>query len=605
MLKHTIWRRHLINIVIIFVSHFLSYLYLQQFVFWEGQLAAKIIGFAAVFGLYFLLDWRFKITACMLSYFSLNDFVRLFALIILCNLGEAVVLKLLAVDYAISYMLLVTLLGVIFSVGVRALLRLYVSYLPRLRENKKEQERVLIVGAGSGAEILIRSLEKEQQLPKVVIKGLVDDNPKLAGSSLAGIPVKGKVADVSRLVEEEAIDRVIVAIPSLSPDGYQKVMGKIPKDKVDVSTMPSIGELVLGNVSITKLRPVDIASLLGREEVQFDKHKTKNYLKEKIVLITGAGGSIGSEICRNLLLNKPKRLILLGHGEHSIYQIHRELQPYAAEEGVELIPVIADIQDRTRMFEVMEKYKPHYVYHAAAHKHVPLMEANVNASIHNNVFGTQNVAEAAKYANVQKFVMVSTDKAVNPPNVMGATKRLAEMIVTGLNEPGKTKFCAVRFGNVLGSRGSVVPLFKHQLEKGGPLTVTDFRMTRYFMTIPEASRLVIQASILADGGEIFILDMGEPVRIKDLAERIIELSGYKKGEIDVVETGIRPGEKLYEELLVSKELAGEQIHQKIFLGKICGFSFEKVQEFLNQLPYHEEEELKKEVIRFANLSSKE
>ncbi|EAC2688492.1 polysaccharide biosynthesis protein, partial [Listeria monocytogenes] len=294
------------------------------------------------------------------------------------------------------------------------------------------------------------------------------------------------------------------------------------------------------------------------------------------ILVTGAGGSIGSEICRQVIQFNPKKLVLLGHGENSIYLIDRELKINFKDNITEIVPVIADIQDREKMFEIMNEVKPDIVYHAAAHKHVPLMEYNPKEAVKNNIYGTKNTAEAAKAAKVKNFVMVSTDKANNPPNVMGATKRISEMIVTGLNEKGCTKFSAVRFGNVLGSRGSVIPVFREQIAKGGPITVTDFRMTRYFMTIPEASRLVIQSGALAKGGEIFILDMGEPVKIVDLAKNMIRLSGYSEEEIEIIETGIRPGEKLYEELLLDKERNDEAVFEKIFVGNIKGYSLEEV-----------------------------
>jgi FlaA1/EpsC-like NDP-sugar epimerase len=330
----------------------------------------------------------------------------------------------------------------------------------------------------------------------------------------------------------------------------------------------------------------------------------KTQITNQVILVTGAGGSIGSEICRQVMQFSPKRLLLLGHGENSIYLIEKELRQKCRDKNTEIVPIIAEIRDENRMNQVMADFRPDIVYHAAAHKHVPLMEYNPSEALKNNIYGTKNVAEAALNNQVKSFVMVSTDKAVNPPNVMGATKRVAEMIVTGLNGKGVTKFSAVRFGNVLGSRGSVVPLFKEQVAKGGPLTVTDFRMTRYFMTIPEASRLVIQSGALAKGGEIFILDMGEPVKIYDLAKKVIKLSGYTEEEIGIIETGIRPGEKLYEELLVDKEKSANQVHEKIFVGNVKGFSFEEVMKKVNSLP-NNEEALARELVYFANKSSEE
>ncbi len=346
-----------------------------------------------------------------------------------------------------------------------------------------------------------------------------------------------------------------------------------------------------------------MVDLLGRDEVQLDIDAIKDQITGKTILVTGAGGSIGSEICRQVIRFNPRRLLLLGHGENSIYLIDRELRNNYSECVTEIVPIIADIQDRKKIFAIMEDYQPEIVYHAAAHKHVPLMEYNPREAVKNNVYGTKNVAEAAKAAKVKNFVMVSTDKANNPPNVMGATKRIAEMIVTGLNEAGCTKFSAVRFGNVLGSRGSVIPVFREQIANGGPITITDFRMTRYFMTIPEASRLVIQSGALAKGGEIFILDMSEPVKIIDLAKNMIRLSGYSEDEIEIIETGIRPGEKLYEELLLDKERNDEAVFEKIFVGNITGYSIAEVMEFIEQLS-DDDKQLAKDVVAFANASNK-
>lgn len=351
------------------------------------------------------------------------------------------------------------------------------------------------------------------------------------------------------------------------------------------------------------MKEIDVVDLLGREEVKLDMDSIKDQITGKVILVTGAGGSIGSELCRQVMKFNPKQLLLLGHGENSIYQIHQELLNSHRHGQTEFVPIIADVQDRKLIFELMAEYKPDIIYHAAAHKHVPLMEYNPREAIKNNVYGTKNVAEAAKANNVKNFVMISTDKANHPTSVMGSTKRMAEMIVTSLNEPGKTKFSAVRFGNVLGSRGSVIPLFRKQIAKGGPITVTDFRMTRYFMTIPEASRLVIQSGALAKGGEIFILDMSEPVKIVDLAKNMIRLSGLTEDDIEIVESGIRPGEKLYEELLLDKERNDEEVFEKIFVGNIQGFSMDEVMSFVAGLS-EDDDELAKQVLVFANESNK-
>ena len=456
--------------------------------------------------------------------------------------------------------------------------------------------RTLVVGAGDGGNLFINTVEEKKI--NIYIVGIIDQDPNKLGSFIRSYKVLGDRNNIPRLVEELNVEQVTIAIPSLSGRDREAIVAICKSVGVPVNNMPSIEDIFSGDVTVSDFQEIDIADLLGRPEVVLNQEELNTYFEGKTILVTGAGGSIGSEICRQIARFSPKRLLLLGHGENSIYLIHRELQEKYGK-SIELIPVIADIQDRERIFDIMATYRPNVVYHAAAHKHVPLMEYNPHEAVKNNIFGTKNVADAAKAANVEKFVMISTDKAVNPPNVMGATKRVAEMIVTGLNESGKTQFAAVRFGNVLGSRGSVVPIFEDQVKKGGPVTVTDFRMTRYFMTIPEASRLVIQAGHLAKGGEIFILDMGEPVQILELARKVIMLSGKTEEEIGIVESGIRPGEKLYEELLSSEERVSEQIHEKIFVGRVTNKDQNSVQAFINSLLSLDQKELKDVLIEFA------
>ena len=456
--------------------------------------------------------------------------------------------------------------------------------------------RTLVVGAGDGGNLFINTVEEKKI--NIDIVGIVDQDPNKLGSFIRSYKVLGDRNDIPRLVEEFNVEQVTIAIPSLSGRDREAIVAICKSVGVPVNNMPSIEDIFSGDVTVSDFQEIDIADLLGRPEVVLNQEELNTYFEGKTILVTGAGGSIGSELCRQIIRFSPKRLLLVGHGENSIYLIHRELQA-AYGDTVELVPIIADIQDRNLIFDIMATYQPNVVYHTAAHKHVPLMEYNPHEAVKNNIFGTKNVAEAAKAANVEKFVMISTDKAVNPPNVMGATKRVAEMIVTGLNESGKTQFAAVRFGNVLGSRGSVVPVFEDQVKKGGPVTVTDFRMTRYFMTIPEASRLVIQAGHLAKGGEIFILDMGEPVQILELARKVILLSGHTEEEIGIVESGIRPGEKLYEELLSSEERVSEQIHEKIFVGRVTNKAPEVVASFINHLLTMDRVELKEVLIDFA------
>lgn len=480
--------------------------------------------------------------------------------------------------------------------------RVWVELKNKNGRSNEKKVRILIIGAGEGGQLLYQSFLGSQIVNNIEVVGFVDDDCNKWGTYLLGKKVLGNTREINQLIQTFRINMVTIAIPSLPKKKIQQLVQSIENKNIKVNMVPSFEEVATGKINVSQLKEVDVIDLLGREEVSLDLESISHQLEGQTILVTGAGGSIGSEICRQVLAFEPAKLILLGHGENSIYSIHRELTTLDPQRKVEILPIIADIQDRERIFYLMEKYHPTIVYHAAAHKHVPLMEYNPTEAIKNNINGTKNVAEAAKKNHVKNFVMISSDKANRPPNVMGATKRIAEMLITSLNQSGETKFSAVRFGNVLGSRGSVIPLFKEQILRGGPIIVTDFRMTRYFMTIPEASRLVIQSGALAKGGEIFVLDMDKPIKIVDLAKNMIHLSGYTEEDIEIVETGIRPGEKLYEELLLEKEKKETQIFEKIFVGDIKGFSLKEVTQLIEQLPEDESEAAKK-VIAFANASN--
>lgn len=429
----------------------------------------------------------------------------------------------------------------------------------------KRKKRTLIVGAGSAGTMVVRQLLRDRQT-NLVPAAFVDDDPRKHHLQLLGIPIVGTIGDIEKVVKAYQIDHIVIAIPSLAKEELDRVYALCAATSVRTQILPRIEQLILDKGPMPKLQDIQPEALLAREPVTLNTEEISGSITGKVVLVTGAGGSIGSEICRQLGTFKPSQLLLLGHGENSIYSIEMELREAACDE-IKVVPIIADIQDRDRIFRIMDQYRPAVVYHAAAHKHVPLMEANPHEAVKNNVIGTKNVAEAAAKYAVETFVMVSSDKAVKPTSVMGATKRAAEMVVQQMDRKSRTRFTAVRFGNVLGSRGSVIPLFKRQIERGGPVTVTHPDMERYFMTIPEASRLVIQAGALAKGGEIFVLDMGEPVKITDLAKNLIQLSGYTVDEIGIRYTGMRPGEKMYEELLDSGEIHEEQIYPKIYIGK--------------------------------------
>ncbi|MGE6203820.1 polysaccharide biosynthesis protein [Guptibacillus hwajinpoensis] len=445
---------------------------------------------------------------------------------------------------------------------------------------KNKKKRVLVIGAGSAGRMIVRQLRQSVDSDLNPI-GFIDDDIRKQNLEIMGVPVLGSTDDIEEQVRKLEIDNIVIAIPSLSKGEMKRIYEECSKTKAKTQIIPMIEDLMTGKLSINSFRDVKVEDLLGREPIKLDTDNIAETLTGKTVLVTGAGGSIGSEICRQVSKFHPDQVVLLGHGENSIYTIEMELRNTYGD-TITFIPVIADVQDRERLGEVMKTHRPNVVYHAAAHKHVPLMEANPHESVKNNVIGTKNVSEAASDADVDTFVMVSTDKAVNPTSVMGATKRLAEMIVQQMDKISATRFVAVRFGNVLGSRGSVIPLFKKQIQKGGPVTVTHPDMVRYFMTIPEASRLVIQAGAMARGGEIFVLDMGEPVKIVDLAENLIKLSGYSVDEIGIKFAGVRPGEKLYEELLGKDEVHNEQIYPKIYVGKSVNADLSVVMDFVGR-----------------------
>ena len=493
----------------------------------------------------------------------------------------------------VLWLLLVCAVG-----GVRLSMRIFREYFVDsvVMENAKP---TLIVGAGAAGTLLVRQMLMHPKMRMMPV-AFVDDDPEKQRKDIYGVRILGTTKDIEKIVQHMGITKVVIAMPSLPNKKLNEVYDIARKTGAECVILPNIDEVMSGNLHVQQLRNVEIEDLLGRDPVELDQTLIEKQLRGKRILVTGAGGSIGSEICRQVSSFRPKELIILGHGENSIYQLNMELLGKYAEH-FRITPVIADVQDRKRIFEVMEKYRPDVVYHAAAHKHVPLMEINPREAVKNNILGTRNVAEAANHAKVKTFVMISTDKAVNPPNIMGATKRLCEMIVQDMaTKSDSTKYVAVRFGNVLGSRGSVIPLFKKQIAKGGPITVTHPDIVRYFMTIPEAAQLVIQAGSLARGGEIFVLDMGKPVRIVDLAKNLIRLSGYSEDDIEIKFTGLRPGEKMYEELLNEGEINPKQIFPKIHIGIADNSKINRVYDFIEKFENYSEQELHDELIDIAN-----
>lgn len=529
------------------------------------------------------------------EYASVDELVAIFKAVTFSIVTTAIIQYVVSSGIYMRTLVITWMLHMLLIGGSRFVWRVYRDHYLKPNKNKK---RTLIIGAGAAGTMVARQMlnNPEGELKPVAF---IDDDVKKHRLDFYGIPVVGDVHKIKESVEKYSVEQIIIAIPSLSKKEIQRIFDACAETKVMTKIVPKLEDIITGKVSVNQFRNVEVEDLLGREPIELDMASISKKLTGKTVLVTGAGGSIGSEICRQVCEFSPEKIVLVGHGENSIYQIHMELQN-KYKDSIEIVPVIGDVQDHERMFEVVDKNRPHVIYHAAAHKHVPLMEYNPREAVKNNVFGTKNMAEAADTFGVKNFVLISTDKAVNPPNVMGATKRVAEMVIQSMAQKSETKFVAVRFGNVLGSRGSVIPLFKKQIQAGGPVTVTHPEITRYFMTIPEASRLVLQAGALAKGGEIFVLDMGEPVKIVDLAKNLIQLSGYTIDEIGIEFTGLRPGEKMYEELLNENEIHPEQIYPKIYIGKASVQDVSMVIDMIEKVQ-DDSEKLKEYLVEVANV----
>lgn len=587
----------LVDTAIITVSFIISYLFLSYYIpFSLQEFIMILIAFTLI---YITISNMQHLYSKINRYYSVYDIFQTVKAVGLATLITFLLNTVFLDGASLRFYILNLVFTSLLINTSRIFWRLFSEY--RMRKNQRlpeTQSRILLVGAGQGGQLLISRIKEQRD--DVDIFGLVDDDLTKKETSLLNVPVLGTTADIPKLIVSNKVDEIVVSAPSMSPKKYEMILDMGNEANIPVKKMPLMEDVMLGNVQISNYVDIDITDLLGRDEVQLDTDELDKVFGGKTVLITGAGGAIGSEIVRQLSLFRPARILLLGHGENSIYQIHQEMIKYDYSR-IEFVPIIADIKSEDRLHQILQQYRPEYVFHAAAHKHVPLMEYNPTEAVKNNIYGTYNVAKASIAARVEKFIMVSTDKANNPTNVMGASKRIAEMIVAGMNDLGPTSFAAVRFGNVLGSRGSVVPLFKEQIRRGGPITVTDKRMTRYFMTIPEASRLVVQSGAYAKGGEIFVLDMGEPVKILDLAKKLIKLSGYTEDEIEIKETGIRPGEKLYEELLLNDETTGEKVFEKIYVGKVKNDSLEKIHDFLISLDLSGEnnEELSCRLVKYV------
>ncbi|MBO0992529.1 polysaccharide biosynthesis protein [Bacillus sp. SD088] len=545
---------------------------------------------------HYLYSYIFKFYRKSWEYASIGELIIIFKVALFTLLTAGGVQQIFFQQIHFRFLAVTCLLHLLLIGGSRFCWRIYRDrYLNRV----DKQKRTLIIGAGSAGAMVARQLLKSKDAELLPV-AFIDDDVKKQQLDILGVPVFGGIYQFLKVIEDLNIEHVIIAIPSLNKRRLNTIFQECAKTNVKTQILPKLEDIVSGKISVNQFRDVQVEDLLGREPVDLDLKSISKDITNKVVLVTGAGGSIGSEICRQISQFNPKQLVLLGHGENSIYSIELELKERFRHEPIEFLTEIADLQDEKKMMLVMSTYQPNVVYHAAAHKHVPLMERNPEEAVKNNIIGTGNVAEAASWHGVETFVMISTDKAVNPTSVMGASKRLAEMVIQDLNQKSKTKFVTVRFGNVLGSRGSVIPLFKQQIRKGGPITITHPDMIRYFMTIPEASRLVIQASALANGGEIFVLDMGEPVKIVDLATNLIQLSGYSSEEIEIAFTGIRPGEKLFEELLKADEIHEQQVYPNIYVGKTAKLYSAEIEELIATYSGMDRVVLKERLIDLAN-----
>lgn len=531
-----------------------------------------------------LIFWLFRLYHSLWQYASIAEVYRIAEACIIVELVHFLSNKIMGNMLPRSCYFNAAIYLIIAICASRFMYRMIRTVLNKYR-NIKTSNNVMIIGAGEATNVIMREIQNSSYLANSNIACIIDDDRRKVGKYIRGVKVIGtrdKIKEAAKLYD---IDEIIFAIPSASNEVKRDILNICKETDCTLKILPGVYQMVDGEINVNSIRNVDVLDLLGRDPIEVDIESIMGYVKDKVIMVTGGGGSIGSELCRQLVSHKPKQLIIFDIYENNAYDIQQELKINYPDANV--VTLIGSIRNVSRLESVFAQYKPDIVYHAAAHKHVPLMEVSPDEAVKNNVVGTWNVARMADKYGVKKFVMISTDKAVNPTNVMGATKRICEMIVQTYNEISKTDFVAVRFGNVLGSNGSVIPLFKRQIEAGGPVTVTDPNIIRYFMTIPEAVSLVLQAGAYAKGGEIFILDMGEPVKIDDLAKNLIRLSGYTLGvDMEIKYTGLRPGEKLYEELLMKEEGLQETDNKLIHIGKPIEFDKEN---FFNNLEKLKEE----------------
>lgn len=550
--------------------------------YYKPRLINSVIVSVIVYQIVFHLTRRYK---NIIRYEEGKDYLIYFILCIISGIIITIIRKMFHIFMAETRVtILVSIFIALMMVGYRIVIRyiLVNDVVNRgINVNKQNQKNLLIIGAGNAAHEIIKTIHTRMKETYNIV-GIIDDNKKRLNYTVSGVKIIGNRNDIVRICKENKIDLIFFSIANIDNENKKQILNICQATNAKVRILPGMKEIIRDKKLFENLRDVEIEDILGRDPIKLDNNNIASLIKDKTILVTGGGGSIGSELCRQIMLYKPQRLVMLDIYENNLYDIEQELKSKYPKFKIDA--VIASVRDKKRLEEVFEKYNPYLVFHAAAHKHVPLMENSPLEAIKNNVFGTYNVVNTCDKFKVKRFILISTDKAVNPTNIMGATKRLCEMIVQAKNKVSETEFMAVRFGNVLGSNGSVVPLFKKQIHEGGPVTVTHKEITRFFMTIPEAVELILQAITYANGGEIFVLDMGEPVKIYDLAVSLIKLSGFVPNEdIEIKITGLRPGEKLYEELLMGEEGLQKTSHNKIFVAEPMEITMEDIELKLDKL----------------------
>ncbi len=566
------------SVLSLYVRYEFSFMDVQK-EFWEAVLEAYLINVVITLIIFYI----FRLYNSVWRYASDTELVNIIIAVVICAAMQPVIFWILNTHVPRSYPFFYAFFMMMFTGGVRFSYRI-MRMLQNRRLNRiggKSRINCMIVGAGAAGNAILKEIETSNYLSMHVVCA-IDDHPGCHGKYLRGVPIVGGREKIQESVDKYGVDEIIIAIPSASRATLKPILEICKETGCRMRILPGMYQIINGEVNVSKLREVQIEDLLGRDPIQVNVDEIIGYVSGKTVLVTGGGGSIGSELCRQIAQHNPKCLIIFDIYENGVYEVQQELKQKYPHLNMEVL--IGSVRNTARVEEVFKLYRPDIVYHAAAHKHVPLMEVSPHEAIKNNVFGTLKVARAADEYGVRRFVLISTDKAVNPTNIMGASKRICEMIIQDMNRKSKTEYVAVRFGNVLGSNGSVVPLFKKQIEAGGPVTVTHPDIIRYFMTIPEAVSLVLQAGAYEKGGEIFVLDMGEPMKIDDLARNLIKLSGYRvDDEIKIEYTGLRPGEKMYEELLMNEEGLTETANKMIYIGKPIEIDDEKFEQQLEQL----------------------